>query len=47
MEVRAKVREMMDSMRDHPAYVVSTGCDLPQEIPPESVAAFITAARSG
>ena len=46
-EVRSEVRGMMESMAFHPAYVVSTGCDLPQEVPPRNVAAFMEAARGG
>lgn len=44
-EVRAEVRRMMQAMAGFPAYVVSTGCDLPQEIPAGNVAAFMQASR--
>jgi uroporphyrinogen decarboxylase len=44
-EVRAEVRRMMQSMAGFPSWVVSTGCDLPQEVPAGNVAAFVQAAR--
>ena len=44
-EVRAEVRHMLQAMAGYPSYVVSTGCDLPQEIPPGNIAAFMQAAR--
>ena len=43
--VREEVRAMMRAMATYPAYVVSTGCDLPQNTPPENLAAFVQAAR--
>lgn len=46
-DVAAEVRGLQAAMRPFPNFVVSTGCDLPQETPMENIAAFMQAAREG
>jgi uroporphyrinogen decarboxylase len=45
-DVKIKVRELMDSMKPYPNFIVSTGCDLPQKTPLENIEAFMKTARS-
>ncbi|MBN2325717.1 MAG: uroporphyrinogen decarboxylase family protein [Candidatus Omnitrophica bacterium] len=44
-EVRREVRELLGEMRPFPHFILSTGCDLPQEIPPDNIHAFMQAGR--
>jgi len=41
-DVGAEVLELLDEMAAYPNYVLSTGCDLPQETPLENIQAFMT-----
>ncbi len=45
-EVEKDVGELLETMRDCPNFVLSTGCDLPQETPDENVVAFMKAGRN-
>ncbi|MCD6337056.1 MAG: uroporphyrinogen decarboxylase family protein [Candidatus Marinimicrobia bacterium] len=45
-DVRQDVEDLMDSMRDVPNFILSTGCDLPIEVPEENVTAFMRSARN-
>jgi uroporphyrinogen decarboxylase len=45
-DVERKVRELMDSMKPYPNFIVSTGCDLPQKTPLENIEAFMKTART-
>lgn len=44
-EVAAEVTDLLDRMADYPNFVLSTGCDLPQETPHENIMAFMQAGR--
>ncbi len=44
-EVERDVNDLLDKMREHPNFVLSTGCDLPQETPDENIRAFMRAGR--
>jgi len=44
-EVRAEVNQLLDEMNPYPNFILSTGCDLPQETPEENIAAFMDAGR--
>lgn len=44
-EVEAAVHALLDAMAPYPNFVLSTGCDLPQETPLENIAAFMKAGR--
>lgn len=44
-DVRREVRELLEAMRPFPHFILSTGCDLPQEIPPENIHAFMETGR--
>ncbi len=44
-EVEAEVNGLLRSMEHCPNYVLSTGCDLPQETPLENIHAFMRAGR--
>jgi len=37
--------ELMDAMKPYPNFILSTGCDLPQEIPVDNIEAFMKAGR--
>ncbi len=45
-EVEAEVNSLLERMAPYPDFVLSTGCDLPQEVPLENVDAFMRAGRS-
>ena len=44
-EVERDVNDLLDKMKEHPNFVLSTGCDLPQEPPDENIRAFMRAGR--
>ncbi len=44
-EVEAEVNDLMKKMEPHPNFILSTGCDLPQDTPLENINAFIRAGR--
>ncbi len=44
-QVEAEVKTLLNQMRPFPNFVLSTGCDLPQETPLENIHAFLRAAR--
>lgn len=44
-DVRREVRSLLDSMGTHPNFVLSTGCDLPQETPLANIEAFMEVGR--
>ncbi|MEA3392192.1 MAG: uroporphyrinogen decarboxylase family protein [Candidatus Marinimicrobia bacterium] len=43
--VEKDVEALLDSMKDIPNFILSTGCDLPPEVPEENVTAFMETAR--
>ena len=45
-QVEAEVRQLMKAMDPYPNFVLSTGCDLPQETPLENIHAFMRAGRN-
>jgi len=45
-EVKEEVIRLLESMDDFPNFVLSTGCDLPQETPLENIHAFMKVAKS-
>jgi uroporphyrinogen decarboxylase len=44
-EVQREVKELQSRMAPYPNFILSTGCDLPQETPLENVDAFMAAGR--
>jgi uroporphyrinogen decarboxylase len=44
-EVEAEVDDLLERMAPYPNFILSTGCDLPQETPLENIAAFMSAGR--
>jgi uroporphyrinogen decarboxylase len=44
-DVENGVLQLLESMDPYPNFVLSTGCDLPQEIPLENIQAFMRAGR--
>lgn len=44
-EVIAEVNELLKIMEPYPNFILSTGCDLPQETPIENIKAFMQAGR--
>jgi len=44
-EVRDEVNELLHAMDFYPNFVLSTGCDLPQEVPFENIDAFMDTGR--
>jgi uroporphyrinogen decarboxylase len=44
-EVRAEVRSLLDAMAPFPNFVISTGCDLPQETPIANILALVDETR--
>jgi len=44
-DVEQDVVQLLDTMRLHPNFILSTGCDLPQETPFENIRAFMDAGR--
>lgn len=45
-DVKKEVTALMEMMDPYPNFVLSTGCDLPQETPLENIKAFMDAGRS-
>ncbi|MBN1154914.1 uroporphyrinogen decarboxylase family protein [candidate division KSB1 bacterium] len=45
-DVERDVKSLLESMAPYPNFIVSTGCDLPQETPLENIEAFIRTARA-
>jgi uroporphyrinogen decarboxylase len=45
-DVRNNVEELLEQMAPYPNFVLSTGCDLPQETPLENIQAFMEAGRA-
>jgi uroporphyrinogen decarboxylase len=45
-DVQRDVEKLLDSMHDVPNFILSTGCDLPLEVPEENVSAFMKTARN-
>ncbi|MBN1298216.1 MAG: uroporphyrinogen decarboxylase family protein [Actinobacteria bacterium] len=43
--VSKEVKDLLDKTKDYPNYILSTGCDLPQETPVENIKAFIKTGR--
>jgi uroporphyrinogen decarboxylase len=44
-EVKREVRELLERMAPYPNFILSTACDIPQEVPLENIHAFMQAAR--
>ena len=44
-DVARDVNNLLEAMDEYPNFVLSTGCDLPQEVPPENIDAFMKAGR--
>jgi uroporphyrinogen decarboxylase len=44
-QVKEEVNELLHSMDFYPNFVLSTGCDLPQEVPFENIEAFMETGR--
>jgi uroporphyrinogen decarboxylase len=44
-QVKEEVNELLQSMEFYPYFVLSTGCDLPQEVPFENIEAFMETGR--
>lgn len=44
-DVKREVEELLGATAQFPNYILSTGCDLPQNVPPENIRAFITTGR--
>jgi uroporphyrinogen decarboxylase len=45
-EVQQEVYALLETMKHYPNYILSTGCDLPQETPLENIRAFMEAGRN-
>ena len=45
-EVRKEVEELLKEMERYPNFVLSTGCDLPQETPAQNIRAFMETGRA-
>ncbi|MCG9479788.1 MAG: uroporphyrinogen decarboxylase family protein [Actinomycetia bacterium] len=44
-QIKQKVNHLLQQMEEFPNYILSTGCDLPQETPPQNIDAFMQAGR--
>ncbi len=44
-EVRVETSELLIEMNNYENFILSTGCDLPQEVPLENIDAFVTTGR--
>jgi uroporphyrinogen decarboxylase len=44
--VERQVNELLEAMAPYPNFILSTGCDLPQETPPANIHAFMRAGRA-
>ena len=45
-DVRSEVEDLLDQMKRFPNFILSTGCDLPQETPVENLRAFMETGRA-
>lgn len=45
-QVKQETTELLETMRPYPNFILSTGCDIPQEAPTENMVAFMEAARN-
>ena len=45
-DIAEKTKNLLEQMKDFPNYILSTGCDLPQETPPGNISAFIETGRN-
>ncbi len=45
-EVEREVLELLNKMKSFPNFILSTGCDLPQETPNDNIAAFMRAGKN-
>jgi len=45
-EVKAEVSQLLRDLDPYPNYILSTGCDLPQETPLENIQAFMQTGRN-
>jgi len=45
-EIRGVVDGLLAEMAPYPNFILSTGCDLPQETPTANIAAFMEAGRA-
>ncbi|MEJ5350569.1 MAG: uroporphyrinogen decarboxylase family protein [Melioribacteraceae bacterium] len=45
-EVMKEVTDLLDVMKNYPNFILSTGCDLPEEVPIENIRAFMKAGRT-
>jgi uroporphyrinogen decarboxylase len=45
-DVENDVLRLLESMEPYPNFILSTGCDLPQEVPVENIKAFMQTGRS-
>lgn len=44
-EVKEEVSDLLSKMEPYPNFILSTGCDLPQEVPLDNIRAFMEAGR--
>ncbi|MDP3582920.1 MAG: uroporphyrinogen decarboxylase family protein, partial [Ignavibacteria bacterium] len=44
-DIMRDINNLLEAMDEFPNYILSTGCDLPQEIPLENIDAFMKAGR--
>jgi len=44
-DVQKEVMEIMENMKNYPNFILSTGCDLPQETPQENIEVFMKTGR--
>jgi uroporphyrinogen decarboxylase len=44
-EVEKEVTELLEETKRYPNFILSTGCDLPQETPPENIKRFVRAGK--
>ena len=45
VSVRQAVRKLLDDMAPYENFILSTGCDLPQDVPLENIRAFMDEGR--
>ncbi len=45
-DVKNEVKDLLIKMEPYPNFILSTGCDLPQEVPIENIQAFMNAGRN-
>ncbi len=46
LQVKMEVEALLDSMKNYPNFILSTGCDLPLNTPTENINAFMQAGRN-